>query len=89
MTNDEGNREVPIQNIPTDDEEPVQNGRLFIRSLIRAGVSLAAIPINLIPDESQEIIQDAGKELALGLVGLSRQVADILEGMVEEVDSEQ
>lgn len=89
MTNDEGKREVPIENIPAEDEEIVEAGGQLIRSLIRAGTRLAAIPLSFVPTESQERLQGAGREVAMGLAELSREVADILESLAEEPESEE
>jgi hypothetical protein len=61
-----------------------QSVRRLVSSLARTGVSLAVLPINVLPKESQRHIQAAGREATYGVTALMRAVADNLEDLVQE-----
>jgi hypothetical protein len=84
MTNDQNKRKVQSRKAPAEREEPQQPIRRFISSLIQAGVSLATIPVNMLPEEPRGHIQAAGRELTRGLAALTRELAESLEKAAEE-----
>lgn len=84
MTDDRGKRKGQDQQVSAEDKEPQRATRRFIGSLFQAGVSVAAIPVNMLPEEPRGHIQAAGRELTRGLAALTRGLADSLERAVEE-----
>ena len=57
-------------------EEHQRAGQHFSRSLFRAGVGLALLPISVLPPEPQQHFKVAGREFAYGLAKLVHQLAD-------------
>jgi len=68
-------------------EEDWTAGQHFSRSLFRAGVGLALLPISVLPPEPQEHFKVAGREFAHGLAKLVHQLAAGLDEMAEAAHS--
>ena len=68
-------------------EEHQRASQHFSRSLFRAGVGLALLPISVLPPEPQQHFKIAGREFAHGLAKLVHQLADGLDEMAEAVHS--
>lgn len=77
-------REEPLHNLATETEELSQAASQFMRSLVRAGVSLAFLPVNILPREPRQHFQTAGREFVRGLSTLVRDFADGIEKIAEE-----
>ena len=67
------------QTIATERVESQTDARQLIRSLLRLGTSVAAIPLDLLPQSSRSHIQEAGRESIRGIATLIRELADGLE----------
>ncbi len=86
MVPEKDKREVPVRNIaqgPNDRERSVQR---FAQSLLEAGVSIAMIPVNMLPPEPRKHLKAAGREATWGLASLTRKLAESLEKLAEEQD---
>jgi len=83
MADDKGKHEEARAAAEKEPRRRKEQGRL-IRGLRDAAVSLAMIPVNLLPEESRGHVQAAGRELALGVAAAVRAVADGLEKMARE-----
>jgi len=68
-------------------EEDQRASQHFSRSLFRAGVGLALLPISVLPPEPQQHFKVAGREFARGLAKLVHQLADGLDEMAEAAHS--
>jgi hypothetical protein len=73
--------EVPVENASVRLNQSI---RRLASSLVRTGVSLAVLPINVLPKESRQHIQAAGREAAYGVTALMRAVADNLDDMIQD-----
>lgn len=69
--------------LATDGEELLKATEQFIRTLFRAGVNLAFMPINMLPQEPREHFKTAGREFTRGLSTLVREIADEVEKVTE------
>src|SRR5690242_14714243 len=58
----------------------------FIRSIFRAGVSLALLPINRLPPRPRQHFHTAGREFTRGLAKLVHEFGDGLEEMAKDVN---
>lgn len=56
----------------------------FLRSLFRAGVNMALIPVNVLPPEPRQHFKAAGREFTRGLATLVREFADNIEKITQE-----
>jgi hypothetical protein len=65
-------------------DELTQAAQQFFRSLFRAGVQLALVPVNMLPPEPREHFKAAGREFTRGLATLAREIANDVEKIVEE-----
>jgi hypothetical protein len=54
------------------------------RAALQAGVSLAIMPIALLPDASQRHMRRAGSEFALGLAELLRATSETIDKALEK-----
>ena len=61
--------------------------RHFIRSMLRAGVSVALLPVNRLPREPQQHFQAAGREFTHGVAKLVHHLANGLEEMAKEAST--
>jgi len=58
----------------------------FIRSIFRAGVSLALLPINRLPPQPRQHFHTAGREFTRGLAKLVHEFGDGLEEMAKDIN---
>ncbi len=70
-------------------EELAQATQQFVRSLFRAGVELALLPVNMLPPEPRQHFKAAGREFTRGLATLAHELADDIEKIVEGQQEEQ
>ena len=70
-------------------EELAQATQQFVRSLFRAGVELALLPVNMLPPEPRQHFKAAGREFTRGLATLAHELADDFEKIVEGQQEEQ
>jgi len=68
-------------------EEDRRASQHFSRSLFRAGVGLALLPISVLPPEPQQHFKIAGREFAHGLAKLVHRLADGLDELAEAAHS--
>ena len=83
MTNSKDKQEAPQRRMDAEREELEQAAERFMRRMLRAGVSLALLPVNRLPLKPRQHFQSAGREFTRGLATLVRELADGLEGMAE------
>lgn len=76
MTNLNESREIPVTNLPVEPGPPEQAVRRAIEEVLRFGVSVASIPIALLPAEPRAHMEVASREFAQGLVALTREVTN-------------
>jgi hypothetical protein len=69
-------------------DELAQAAEQFVRSLFRAGVELALLPVNMLPPEPRLHFKAAGREFTRGLATLAHELADDFEKVVEEAREE-
>jgi len=56
------------------------------RCVVEAGVSIAMVPVNMLPAEPRQHVKTAGRELIRALASLTRSLADNLERLSRESD---
>ena len=88
MTNSKDKQEAPQRRLDAEREELEQAAERFMRSMLRTGVSLALLPVNRLPLKPRQHFQSAGREFTRGLATLVHELADGLEGMVEEANTQ-
>jgi hypothetical protein len=79
-------KERPGRSLHAEREELRQATGHFIRSIFRAGVSLALLPINRLPSRPRQHFHTAGREFTRGLARLVHEFADGLEVMAKDVN---
>jgi hypothetical protein len=84
MTLDNPRNEVQVRNVRVEGEDLQESAQQFLGSLFRAGTSLALLPINVLPRETRTHIQNAGRELTLGVASLTKELAKTLENIAED-----
>lgn len=52
----------------------------LVDSLLRVGVSLAGLPLTLLPAQSRRHFEDGGRDIGKGVASILRAVADQIEG---------
>ncbi len=87
MVNDKDTQEGQARMMDEEREEDRRASEHFSRSLFRAGIGLALLPISVLPPEPQQHFKVAGREFARGLAKLVHQLADGLDEMAEAVHS--
>jgi hypothetical protein len=55
------------------------------RSAVRAGMSLALLPVALLPAPTQKHVRRAGSELTLGVATLLRATSEALDDVAEDM----
>jgi hypothetical protein len=55
------------------------------RSAMRAGMSLALLPVALLPAPTQKHVRRAGSELTLGVAALLRATSEALDDVADEM----
>ena len=88
MINSKDKQERPGRRMDAEREELQQATGRFIRSMLRTGISLALLPVNRLPRKPRQHFQSAGREFTRGLATLVHELADGLEGMVEEANTQ-
>jgi len=86
MTSEKDKRDVPVRNIAQGPKDREPSIRRLTQSLLEAGVSIAMIPVNMLPPEPRGHLKAAGREVTWGLASLTRKLADGLEKLAEESD---
>ena len=79
---DEG--EVKVKNVRVAQEDVRTSTRNLLASLFKAGASLIALPVSVLPHDSQTHMRTAGREFTRGVASLAREVADALNKATEE-----
>jgi hypothetical protein len=80
--------EIPAPDRQSDRDELKEASQQFFRMLLRAGVHLAMTPASLLPGEPREHLANAGSEFTRGLARLAHELADTLDKIVEEVNTD-
>ena len=88
MINSKDKQERSGRRMDAESEELQQATGRFIRSMLRTGISLALLPVNRLPRKPQQHFQSAGREFTRELATLVHELADGLEGMVEEANTQ-
>jgi hypothetical protein len=65
-----------------------EDSQQFFRTLFRMGVRLALAPVYLLPEEPRGHFVSAGREFARGFTSLAHELADTVDKIVEEVESD-
>ncbi len=79
-------KERRARSMHAEREELRQATGHFIRSIFRAGVSLALLPINRLPAGPRQHFHTAGREVTRGLAKLVHEFGDGLEEMAKDVN---
>jgi len=84
--------EAPVTKTPTSDEQSLRDelkeaSQQFFRTLFRVGVHLTLTPVSLLPQEPQEHFVSAAREFIRGLTRLAHELADNVDKIVEEVET--
>lgn len=77
---------IPVENVPSSERLEISLRRLG-SSLLKTGVDVALLPVNLLPDESRDHFLAAGREAALGGAALLKAVSQALEKGSEQISS--
>jgi len=77
----------------TPGEQPLRDelkeaSQQFFTTLFRVGVRLALTPVSILPEEPQQHFVSAAREFTRGLTTLAHEVADNLDKMFEEVETD-
>jgi hypothetical protein len=85
--------EAPGTKIPTPDEQSLRDelketSQQFFSTLFRVGVHLALMPVSILPEEPREHFVSAGCEFSRGLTTLAHELADTVDKIVEEVETD-
>ncbi len=83
---DSQDKERHARSMHAEREELQQATERFIRSIFRAGVSLALLPINRLPPRPRQHFHAAGREFTRGLAKLVHEFGDGLEEMAKDVN---
>lgn len=78
MTNSQDEQRLR-RSMHAEREELRQATRHFMRSMLRAGVSVVLLPINRLPREPRQHFQAAGREFTHGVAKLVHELANGLE----------
>ena len=84
---DSQDKERHARSMHTEREELRQATGHFIRSIFRAGVSLAFLPIHRLPPRPRQHFQAAGREFTLGLARLVHELGDGLEERAKDAST--
>lgn len=79
MINDEYKQEEQAPEADVEGEEYRQAMQHFTRSLFRAGMGLAFIPVSILPQEPRQHFKIASREFSHGLAKLAQKFADSLD----------
>jgi hypothetical protein len=79
MINDEHKQEGQAREADIESEEYRQAMQHFTRSLVRAGMGLAFIPVSMLPQEPRQHFRIASREFSHGLAKLAQKFADSLD----------
>ena len=78
-SSDSPKTEVSVRNIADDRNTDISDStRSAINNLFQAGMSLVDIPINILPRKSRHHLQEARREITLGIAALTRELADVI-----------
>jgi hypothetical protein len=85
--------EAPFTETPTPDEQSLRGelkeaSQQFFSTLFRVGIHLALTPVSLLPEEPREHFVSAAREFTRGLTTLARELADNVDKIVEEVETD-
>ena len=69
-------------------DELREDSQHFFRTLFRMGVRLTLAPVYLLPKEPRGHFVSAGREFTRGFTSLAHELADTVDKMVEEVESD-
>ena len=68
-------------------EELQQATKHFMRSMFRTGVSLAFLPVNILPRKTQQHFYAAGREFTHGVATLMHELANGIEEMAKDTSA--
>jgi hypothetical protein len=85
--------ETPGTETTTPGEQPLRDelreaSQRFFSTLFRVGVRLALTPVSLLPEEPREHFVSAAREFTRGLTTLAHELADNVDKIVEEVETD-
>jgi hypothetical protein len=85
--------ETPGTETTTPGEQPLRDelreaSQQFFRTLLRMGVHLALAPVYLLPEEPREHFVRAGREFTRGFTTLAHELADDVDKIVDEVETD-
>jgi hypothetical protein len=69
-------------------DELREDSQQFFRTLLRMGVRLTLAPVYLLPEEPRGHFVSAGREFTRGFTSLAHELADTVDKIVEEVESD-
>lgn len=69
-------------------DELKDTSQQFFRTLLRMGVHVALAPVYLLPEEPREHFVRAGREFTRGFTTLAHVLADDVDKIVDEVESD-
>ena len=87
MINKKDKQEGYRRNVGAERGELQQATQRFVRSLFRAGVSVAFLPVNRLPAKPKHHFRTAGRELTRGLAALVREFADGIEQIAKDTST--
>jgi hypothetical protein len=84
---------TPTPRTPASDEQSLRDeleeaSQQFFRTLLRVGVRLTLAPVYLLPREPRGHFVSAGREFTRGLTSLAHELADTVDKIVQEVESD-
>jgi hypothetical protein len=84
---------TPAPRTPGRDEQSLRDelrkdSQQFFRTLFRMGVRLTLAPVYLLPGEPRGHFVSAGREFTRGFTSLAHELADTVDKMVDEVESD-
>ena len=79
-------KERHVRSMRAEREELRQATGHLVRSIFRAGVSLALLPVNRLPPRPRQHFHAAGREFTRGLATLVHEFGDGLEEMAKDVN---
>jgi hypothetical protein len=85
--------ETPGTETPTPDEqsdldELKETSQQFFSTLFRVGIHVALTPMSLLPEEPREHFASAVREFTRGLTTLAHELADNVDKIVEETETD-
>src|SRR5947209_20636372 len=80
-------KEKQRRSIRAEREELQQATKHFMRSMFRTGISLAFLPVNSLPQKTQQHFYAAGREFTHGVATLMHELANGIEEMTKDTSA--